>query len=946
MNNVNIISVNVRSIHKNLQTLLTTLCSLKIIYDIIVLTEVWLTNYNENLFEIPNFNHISLKRENKRGGGIRIYFRENVTVNRVDNLSQVYESLELLLVNVTLNHNFNFLLAGVYRPPNCSLMQFNNFLEHVLFADCNVIRKKVVLTGDFNIDVSCDNPIGQKQIFLNLMEENGYIQFVNDRTRCDPQTGVPTSLLDHVWCNFTCNFRVTVVDCPVSDHLPVVINFHTPNRALNLKVKFRDFSASNMNRFTQESTRVFSSYSVNMNGSAELEFTRFTDFIASTLNTYFPIRTKFLSIKRLEMPWLSGEVIQLINKKHQLFRCLKLGLVHYQLYKTYSKTLQILIKKLKSNYYSSKFVKYRNNSKKTWQLINVIYGRGKRRVIKTIRLSNGNLSSDEKDIADDFNAFFTSIPLKTQSDLNAPLYNYDHLIPNNIFSMYMCPTTSKEMEKIIKNLNNNGSTVDLPIKFIKCTRILLATLLSDIFNLCFSNQYSPSVLKTARIVPIYKAGNAELMCNYRPISILPIINKIFEKVIYTRIVNFISHSNILSPNQFGFRAGLDTEKATLKLIISLLPSFVKKERAASLFLDFSKAFDTVDRELLLNKLFKYGIRGPAYSFIKSYLKDRKQFTGVSGYNSELMASSIGVPQGSCLGPLFFILYTNDLNVLLNRITTVMYADDTTIVFRGQTDVSLFISLKYILEKVLDWCNFNKLALNVNKTKLMLFNVNKRTFPEIQLNNKVIEVVSDIKYLGFTLDDKLSHKYHVKSLISKLRKLKWITLKIRKLMSLLAAKTFYYGNIFSILSYGILVWGGTLDTGDFGTLTHLQDRIVFNLFAVDNDTMDSVSKVYKRHHLLTIADLYKFKACLAVFSVLYCNSMPFVLNELHLLVRNHNHATRYRPNFLLPVPIKRSIKLNFIYQALKCWNSLDIIIRNSNSLKQFKHKLRTYIFSQY
>lgn len=427
---------------------------------------------------------------------------------------------------------------------------------------------------------------------------------------------------------------------------------------------------------------------------------------------------------------------------------------------------------------------------------------------------------------------------------------------------------------------------------------------------------------------------------------MPILNKIFEKLIYVRVSAFFTNCNLFSDNQFGFRKSRDTQQATLKLVHNLIDLSSEGKCAACVFLDFSAAFDTIDRKLLIDKLNKYGIRGPALGLLQSYLTNRKQYVCNNDCKSDLVDCNLGVPQGSVLGPLFFIIYTNDINYLLLNTMLILFADDTTLLIPSTCPKLLSVAANFLLGRIQDWCNYNRLALNPGKTKCMLINVQRNLFPGIYIDNSLVEIVTRFKYLGFELDNKLTHKYHVNSVISKLKKFKHITFKIKNFMTVFSAKSFYYGMIFSNLQYGILVWGGTISTFNFGKLGRLQNRIVFNLFSRSDESMDDISEIYGRYKILKVSDVYKLYACIAIYKILNCDYLSFYKDFLMSLAFDHNYLTRNRNNYRVPIPRSRAIKLNLIYQALKAWNALDLSLRNATSVVIFKRKLRNNIFSEY
>ena len=913
-----------------------------------MLCETWLNNKNESLCDIEGYKSISVNRENRRGGGVRLYYRNNIQVVKLDELSGIFDTHEALFTRVTISQAFCFNIGCVYRPPSLSLQNFNDYLENTLLTDDNIINNKCIIMGDFNIRLNQLNNIALPYLhtnFLDIMTENNFKQYINTPTHI-ANDGQAISLLDLAFCNFFRDCRSCVIDEIVTDHYPVLFSFPLKVENQLKNIKFRDFSDENLAKFMNAKEQLFASYNVNSNANANINMHDFIVWLIGIVNTYFPIKTKKLTRKRAMQPWLTANALTFINKKHKLFRLVKNGQYPYCVFKAYCKVLKFYLEQLKKNYYNSKFKNFQRNSKKMWDTINIILGRGKKDNIRTLKKDNGEVISDNGMIAQEFNSFFHSIPHETQSRLKQASSDYTHLVEPNNKSMFMHRIQSEEIVSIINQLDTNKSLSDIPTKFLKLIKFEISQQLSILLNECIKQGVYPDILKIARIVPVHKGGNSQLVNNFRPISILPVLNKIFEKLIYNRLLSFFNDCNILSDNQFGFRKFRDTQQATLKLINYLSPILGSDEIAACVFLDFSKAFDTVDHKILLDKLYRYGVRGLPLKLLHSYLDHRKQYVNIDKKESSHLDCKIGVPQGSVLGPLLFILYTNDLNFLIDTLFMIMFADDTSLVIKSYSADILHMYLTYVLNKILDWCNFNKLSLNKDKTKIMYITNKKIVFRDVYIDGTKIEIVKLYRYLGFLIDDKLTHKHHIDSIIAKLRRFKYISYKIRPFMTIEAAKSFYYGLIFSILCYGTLVWGGTLDTAGFSKLQSLQNSIIFNLFSLPDESKANVNVVYKRQALLQVTDLYKLKAILAVYEVLNNGALSFLYDNLQQQLQNHVYNTRNSQNFRLPFPRSRAIKLNFMYKAILLWNNLPFELRCSPHSKQLNKALKKYYLDSY
>ena len=280
--------------------------------------------------------------------------------------------------------------------------------------------------------------------------------------------------------------------------------------------------------------------------------------------------------------------------------------------------------------------------------------------------------------------------------------------------MFFAPTTTEEIVDIVSNLKNSSSSGydNIPTKLIKYCKVELAPVLAHINNQSLVDGIFPTNLKIAKIVPIFKNGNASTVSNYRPISILSVFSKVFEKIVHARLEKYLFENAILHNNQFGFRSKLSTCMALLELVDKLTASVDAGEITVGLFIDLAKAFDTVDHSILLSKLQHYGIRGTALQWFRSYLSDRKQCVTIDGHESGLASIKCGVPQGSILGPVLFLLYTNDLCYVSKILQCVMFADDTNMFLTGKSIDVIEKQFSSELVVINEWFMANRLSLTL------------------------------------------------------------------------------------------------------------------------------------------------------------------------------------------------------------------------------------------
>ena len=301
---------------------------------------------------------------------------------------------------------------------------------------------------------------------------------------------------------------------------------------------------------------------------------------------------------------------------------------------------------------------------KIWQGINEILRKNKKMPSEEIFLNeDGLVITDPKRVANSFNRFFTNVADNLVSKIDKTNSKYQDFLKNpNEHSIFLKEVDFGEVYKIVANLDTtkSGDIYGITPKFLQLGANELSTNLTLIFNKSLSLGAFPDQLKIAKVIPVYKADSKQEHGNYRPISLLPIIGKIFEKIVYNRVYSFIVSQKILVPNQYGFQCGKATEHAFLDLQSRIINAYENKLNSCSIFLDFAKAFDTVNHEILLHKLYHYGIRGSLHNWFKSYLSNRQQCVQVNGHISEFSTVRHGVPQGSILGPLLFLLYINDI----------------------------------------------------------------------------------------------------------------------------------------------------------------------------------------------------------------------------------------------------------------------------------------------
>jgi len=415
----------------------------------------------------------------------------------------------------------------------------------------------------------------------------------------------------------------------------------------------------------------------------------------------------------------------------------------------------------------------------------------------------------------------------------------------------------------------------------------------------------PDKLKIAKVNPIYKKDDNTQFNNYRPISLLPAISKIFERIIYNQTYDFFLKEKLFYKNQYGFRTEHSTELAALEIVDRLMNRMDNNQTPVNIYLDLSKAFDTIDHNILTNKLEYYGITDNSLKLFDSYLTNRKQYVEFEDTNSDMLDITTGVPQGSILGPLLFIIYINDMANVSKLFDFIIYADDTTlssVLNSFNSTLPIETNINTELEKINEWLKVNKLSLNVNKTKFMIFHTPQKRVPTLllKIEGVVIEQVKEFNFLGLILNENLNWKSHTEKIANSVSKSIGIINKLKHFLPTDVKVTLYNSLILSHINYCLLVWGYESDR-----IKKLQKKAV-RVIAVSKYNAHS-EPLFKKLKLLKVEDILRLHELKFYFK--YCqDKLPFYFSKstsytstnkgkftINLNNEIHNHNTRQKRN---------------------------------------------------
>ena len=515
----------------------------------------------------------------------------------------------------------------------------------------------------------------------------------------------------------------------------------------------------------------------------------------------------------------------------------------------------------------------------------------------------------------------------------------------NKTSFFLRPLTMVDLLISISSLKENKSyRSDSPaVKFIKISKDVIAPYIAYIFNKCIEEGIFPSSLKVAEVIPIYKSGKRSVSNNYRPISLLSPFSKLFENHIYNQLIKFFNNTKTLHHQQYGFRKNSSTEIAISDIYDKISNAVDQKKICCTVFLDLAKAFNTVDPEILVKKLCNYGVRGLPLKLLESYLKNRYQYTKVNGVSSNISKIDIGVPQGSSLGPLMFLIYINDLPDITNM-DVRLFADDACLSLQDDDPKILQDKVNSELIKINQWLMENKLHLNYGKSTYLIFTNRKNKYKfKISINDMVIGQSYSTKYLGVTIDEKLSWKDHIQNLKSKLAKNCYALAKAKNYLDQSTLRSMYYSLIYSHLQYGISSWGCAAKS-HLTTVETLQKQALRHICL--QPRLTHTHHLFKSQKILKLNDIFKFQICKIIFKTI--NNMSFKRNPFTNIKNRHKYNTRTAKNHNFAQPQRRTTigQRSFNYKAPGIWRRIPTKIKSAKLFSTFKTILKDHLLSFY
>ena len=908
--------------------------------DIFCLGETFLNDqYSDSELTIPNYNFIR-KDRGSNGGGLIIYYKTNLAcIHRVDLES---DNLEMLWLEVRNNKQKPFLICYVYRPPSAT-RDWTDQVEQSLEKG-NYENKEILFLGDLNFNML--NKTGPVKAWLQKMDNLHLSQLVSSPTRV---TDTSETIIDHVYSNFPDNITsITVPHYSISDHYPVCVTRKISNAfdkgPVHKFINYRDTKSFNESDFINElEEQPWTVLNIFDTASDALDY--FISTFNLVLNKHAPKKKR--RVKKSKQPnWMNQNIMAARKTRDSIDK--SKNMAEYRVWRNRSTGL---IQNAKKEFYSQSINDNYKNPKCLWQNLHDVTNKSSKQQTTFIHDDNGDPILDPEATADKFNEFFTSLYKdlnsngKKSTDINCTkLQDFvGNKVPDG--TEFEIPLVSASfIHQQLQNLKANKATGidDISAKYLKLSASVISQPLATILNLSISSGIYPDDLKKAKVTPIFKKGEKQDINNYRPVSVLPVITGIFERHISTCLINFLDKHKLIYDNQSGFRRNHSCQTSLTKMVDNWFTAMNNNEIVGAVLLDLSKAFDLVSHQILKQKLSAYKFSHLSQRWFDSYLSNRFQQVQISGKLSESKEIKAGVPQGSVLGPLLFLLYINDLPLYIKHCLLDLFADDGTLHTSNTYLPSVTTLLNTDLENFSDWCDDNDMKKNTSKSKAMFlatrYTANKimEEPPNIAIRGEQIEISETEKLLGVHIDNSLSWSSHIESTLKKCNSLLFLLNRIKQYLNVSTRKLFYNAYILPHLDYCCSIWGNA-NSELMSAVIKFQKRAARSI--LDKPMETPSVELFTELKWMMFPERVRYQKAILMYKIMHNLTPPYLSNIFKFSSEVHNRALRSTTENLLYVP-KPNIEIyrkSLAYSGSKIWNSIPEQIRNANSLQQFRKR---------
>ena len=842
-------------------------------------------------------------------------------------------------INIVINKQ-KYIIFNCYHSPNSSHTEFLSKLEEIMI-DWVTNDSILILVGDFNINIAKTSYYSDK--LTSVIKSLGLYQLMDRFTRVTKDS---STIIDLVVTNKK-DLKYKVHTTPkISDHSIITIELLNNYKIKPYHKKVRIYKDINENNFQDDLKET--EWNI-LNKDTDSLSNHLVNTVLTCLNNHAPEKDILVDVRWGHNKWWTNEIkLEIKNRDTKYKRAIITGTEEdWNEFKKTRNNVVTLIRNQKKSYYNEKIDEVKNDSEEMWKTLKLlVYGKNKN-IVVGIKFA-GKLYENKEEISELFNNYF----LDSIEDITLSLNKtnkYEEIL--NSMEKHMC-TFNKfklinvtELKKIVNDMKNKKSSVDgINMKILKMSIEAIGDRFLEVINSSLESGKFPEAWKISTIIPIEKKANTINGEEHRPLNMVPSYEKLLETVVNEQLIDYCESHKLLSKHQAGFRRNNSCECALQTILYDWKRAINNKLIIGVVYLDFQRAFETIDRDLLVLKLENLGIKDAPLKWFKSYLSDRSQVTKYDGMISKSRSTKHGVPQGTVLGPSLFVIYINDIVQHKHKCDIQLFADDTLLYCIGENVDKILLTLNEEINLLEEWLSENSLKINTSKTKYMIIK-NKYNVISTQSNIDVciygnkIELVNEYKYLGVIIDDQLSFSKHAGYVTSKIAKKINLLGRISNVTTQWTRTVIYKSIISPHLNYcsSILF---LLNNSELDKLQKKQNQAMRIILKCSKYT--NIRLMLNNVGVLSVKQTITFNTMTFIYKILH-GQLPVHLSEYCIYVRDiHQHMTRNR-NDLYITTVRTNYGQNDLYhKGMVMYNSLPEEIKMSQTIQAFKRQCYTYI----
>jgi hypothetical protein len=917
--------------------------------DIVVLGEVNIKEEEKNSFSIQGYDMYVSCRANRRGGGVIVYIK---SVYDFCQMQTDFNFCEGVWGIISLNGYKTHLLA-LYRPPNNA--EQVQFIDEIDVIIGNIaIKQQIIMIGDINININHDENLNVQR-YKNMMSFRGMRRCIFGHTRVEFKMGIVSkTCIDHIFVrlnNREHDIVSVILEAKISDHYAIAIGINVTDNNGTEVSDAKQRIVMNENKLKSLLVNVDWDQLLELSDPCEM-YDRICNEFSKAYEASEEMKEEGMASKRNSKPWLTVEIRTLIKDRDRIFKkwknC-KNNMEYRNIYKKLRNNINKLIRKAKLLYTKKRFEDCQQNIRKTWREINTVIGKPPKNSVDDVLRKHMLKHVGPAEIVNSFAHTFLEQVRLIKHDCTIKTISNCEFSANQ--SMLLKNTTPESISKVIKTSRvDKSSGIDkIRMKDLQIIVTQISPIISKLINLCFKLGIIPSMLKHSIIRPVYKSGDHSLFINYRPIAILSEIEILMEGHAAEQLINYLNAFGIISPKQYGFQKNKSTGMLLNDFSDFIYDSLNKGLEVVAVFIDFSKAFDTLLHTRLLGALERAGIRGPLLAWFRNYLENRFITVKFERTFSIPKLVTSGVPQGSKLGPLLYLVYVNDMMSQIKKSNIYLYADDTALVAVHKDFKKANQNLQSDFSNILRWSHDNGLTLNYKKTKAMHIHSPFKRLEKVRLiyhdygclhrNSRTHVDYSDSRceciikidntfehtYLGVIIDNTFKWDKHIDKITKKLRSGLYSLRLLEPYVNFSILKTVYFAIVESVLRYGILAWGCT--TNEYILkITTLQNKIFKTIMRKNKNNQN-------QHQFMTIRQLHRF---------IFITTNYFKAD--HKLLPQHKYETRNIDKYTAPQDIYNNYgKQARCYLIPNIFNKIPTEYKTFTKMSDVKKVVKLYVY---